>query len=71
MGSSMSEVQEMGKTSQMSPTKSSPLKDSDFEHTRTEQIRNFMDQAQPGGSMLESQSQMGSSTFIDNRKMAA
>lgn len=69
MGSSMSEVQEMGKTSQMSPTKSSPLKDSDFEHTRTEQIRNFMDQAQPGGSMLESQSQMGSSTFIDNRKM--
>ena len=29
-----------------------------------------MDQAQPGGSMLESNSHMGSSTFVDNRKMA-
>jgi hypothetical protein len=29
-----------------------------------------MDQAQPAGSMLESHGNMGSSTFIDNRRLA-
>ena len=43
MGSSMAGGEdEMG---QATPSGSSPMKDSDFEHTRTEQIRNFMDQA--------------------------
>ena len=46
------------------------MKDSDFEHTRTDQMRNFMDQAQPAGNMLDSQGNMGSSTCVDNRRMA-
>jgi len=42
MGSSLGDDGEMD---QATPSRSSPMKDSDFEHTRTEQMRNFMDQA--------------------------
>lgn len=44
-----------GETSQMSPTQESPDRESDLEHTKTENLRNFVHQVQPAGSMNNSQ----------------
>lgn len=40
---------DFGETGQISPTQTSPERDSDYEHNRTDNIRNFMNQAQPAG----------------------
>lgn len=44
---------DFGETGQISPTQTSPEKESDFENNRSENLRNFMNQAQPAGIINE------------------
>lgn len=57
-----------GETSQMSPTQESPDRESDLEHTKTENLRNFVHQVQPAGSMNNSQLEKSSNfAGVDHR----
>ena len=54
---------DFGETGQISPTQTSPDRESDFMHNKSENMRNFMNQAQPAGPMddgsqIEMQQQM-------------
>ena len=48
------EMDDFGETNQISPTQTSPDRESDIENNKSENIRNFMQHAQPAANMMNS-----------------
>lgn len=48
---------DFGETGQISPTQTTPEKESDYENNKSENIRQFMDQAQPGSMHIQNMGQ--------------